>query len=96
MNLLTIIQINTCERCQQNNYKLQKASGVLHPIPVKLKIWCQVGMDLIGPMPETQRGNKYIVTLTDYFTKWAEAAPLADKTALGVAKFIYSVSATEN
>ena len=53
-------------------------------------------MDLIGPMPETQRGNKYIVTLTDYFTKWAEAAPLADKTALGVAKFIYSVSATEN
>ena len=58
-------------------------------------MWCQVGMDLIGPMPETPRGNKYVVTLTDYFTKWAEAAPLPDKTALGIAKFIYSVSATE-
>jgi len=53
-------------------------------------------MDLIGPMPETPRGNKFIVTLTDYFTKWAEAAPLPDKTALGVAKFIYSVSTMEN
>ena len=49
-------------------------------------------MDLIGPLPETPRGNKYIVILTDYFSKWAEAAPLQDKTALGVAKFIFSVS----
>ena len=48
-------------------------------------------MDLIGPLPTTPRGNKYIVTLTDYFSKWAEAAPLPDKTALGVATFIYSV-----
>ena len=54
-------------------------------------------MDLIGPLPETPRGNKYIVILTDYFSKWAEAAPLQDKTALedktalGVAKFIFSV-----
>lgn len=75
-----------------NNKKLQKSAGVLHPIAVQPKIWCQVGMDLIGPMPETPRGNKYIITLTDYFSKWAEAAPLPDKTAVGVANFIYSVS----
>ena len=49
-------------------------------------------MDLIGPLAETLQGNKYIVTLTDYFTKWAEAAPLKDKSALGVARFIFSVS----
>lgn len=49
-------------------------------------------MDLIGPLPKTSRGNKYIVTLTDYFSKWAEAAPLFNKTAEGIAKFMYSVS----
>ena len=49
-------------------------------------------MDLIGPLPETPRGNKYIATLTGYFSKWAEAAPFQNKSALGVAKFIYSVS----
>ena len=49
-------------------------------------------MDLNGPMNVTPRGNKYIITLTDYFSKWAEAAPLPDKSALGVANFIYSVS----
>ncbi len=34
----------------------------------RTKIWSQVGMDLIGPLPETPRGNQFIVTLTDYFT----------------------------
>ncbi len=47
-------------------------------------------LDLIGPLTETPRGNKYIVTITDYFSKWAEAGPLPDKSAKGIAKFIYS------
>ena len=85
-------QVESCDQCQRNNKKLQKASGVLHPVPVTSKIWHQVGMDLIDPLTETPRGNKYIITLTDYFSKWAEAAPLQDKTAIGVAQFIYSVS----
>lgn len=87
-----IAQVGTCDKCQRNNKKLKKPVGSLHPIPVTSKLWCQVGMDLVGPLPETPRGNKYIVTLTDYFSKWAEAAPLPDKTANGVASFIHSVS----
>ena len=49
-------------------------------------------MDLVGPLPETPRGHKYIMTLTDYYTKWAEAAALKDKTATSVADVLYSVS----
>ena len=66
------MQVESCERCQCNNKKLQKQAGFLHPIVVEPKIWHQVDMDLIGPLQETPRGNKYIVTLTDYFSKWAE------------------------
>ena len=85
------MQVGSCDKCQRNNKKLKKAAGGLHPIPVEPKLWHQVGMDFIGPMPETPRGNRYIITLTDYFSKWAEAAALPDKTANGVAKFIYSM-----
>ena len=49
-------------------------------------------MDLVGPLPETPRGHKYIMTVTDYYTKWAEAAALKDKTATSVADVLYSVS----
>ena len=34
----------------------------------------QVGIDLIGPLPLTENGNRYIVTLADYFLKWSVAA----------------------
>ena len=47
--------MNTCEKCQRNNHKLQKAFEVLHPIPVQPKVWHQVGMGIIGPTPETPR-----------------------------------------
>ncbi len=57
------------------------------------RLWAQVGMDLVSPLPLTPRRNRYIITLTDYFSKWAEAAALPDKSAHGVARFIYSVSA---
>ncbi|XP_064383396.1 uncharacterized protein LOC135332020 [Halichondria panicea] len=55
------------------------------------KIAMQVGIDLIGPLPITPNGSKYVVTLVDYFSKWAEAAPLPDKTAFGVAMFLYNL-----
>ncbi len=58
----------SCDHCQRQN-KLKKSVGTLHPIPVKSKLFYQMGMDLIGPLPET-------TTVTDYFSKWAEAAPL--------------------
>ena len=51
----------------------------------------QVGIDMIGLLPLTKKGNKYIVTLVDYFSKWPEAAPLPDKTAAGVALFLYEL-----
>ena len=33
--------------------------------------------------------NHYIVTLMDYFSKWPEAEPLKDKSAHGVASFLF-------
>ena len=74
------------DKCQKNNKKLKKATGSLHPIPVKYSI--NLGMDLIGPLPKSSMGNQYIVTVTDYFTKWGEANALLDKTAAGISKFL--------
>ena len=43
----------------------------------------------IGPLPTTNSGNKYILTMIDYFSKWPEAAPLPDKSAKGIAALLY-------
>ena len=41
----------------------------------------QVGIDLIGPLPTSSRGNRFIVTLGDYFSKWPEAEAIPNKSA---------------
>jgi len=48
----------------------------------------QIGVDLIGPLPKTGNANRYIVTVTDYYSKWAEAKALPSKHGAGVAQFL--------
>ena len=37
-------------------------------------------------IPKTKRGHSYIVVFMDYLTKWSEAFPVQDQTALTIAK----------
>ena len=43
-------------------------------------------MDLVGPLPVSDRRNRYILVCVDYFTRWPEAYALPDMTASTVAK----------
>ena len=43
-------------------------------------------MDITGPFPESPEGNRYILVVGDYFTKWMEAYALPDQEATTVAK----------
>ncbi|XP_022111409.1 protein NYNRIN-like [Acanthaster planci] len=46
----------------------------------------RVALDIVGPLPETAKRNKYILVVGDYLSKWMEAYPLADQTAEAVAE----------
>ncbi|GBM01908.1 Retrovirus-related Pol polyprotein from transposon 412 [Araneus ventricosus] len=43
-----------------------------------------MALDILGPFHVTTKGNRYVLVLMDYFTKWAEAIP--DQEALTVAE----------
>ena len=53
---------------------------MLQPIPVTDTL-NKIGIDLIE-LPMSQIGNRYCITLTDYFSKWVEAAPVPTKVAV--------------
>lgn len=46
----------------------------------------RVAVDVLGPLTETERGNRYILVLGDYFSKWTVAVPLPNQEAKMVAK----------
>lgn len=79
-----------CKECQRTNTrKFDKVKPELHPIKVQSP-WYHTGIDLIGPLLETSE-EKYILTLSDYCTKWAEAVALSSKEATGVASALLKV-----
>ena len=52
-----------------------------------------VCIDIVGPLPVTASGNKWILTMSDRFTRWPIAVPLADTTTAtgkrGLAKSLF-------
>ena len=63
----------------------------LHPIPVKSP-WYHIGIDFIGPTKTTSTmNNRYILTISDYCSKWVEAVALPSKCASGVASALFKV-----
>ena len=44
-----------------------------------------VAVDILGPFPESETGNPYILVATDYFTRWVEVYPTPNQEATTVA-----------
>ncbi|XP_068435303.1 uncharacterized protein zgc:153292 [Clinocottus analis] len=55
--------------------------------------WQWLGLDVRGPLPQTLNAHKYILTVTDYFSKWVEAVPMQSCLPSDVAKHVVDVIA---
>src|SRR5437868_4292966 len=78
--------VKTCDACQRRGQ--QGGKGYLNPIKIG-KPFDRIGIDFVGPLMKTKKGNKYILVATDYLTKWPEAKTLSEATAENVVEFIY-------
>ena len=75
----------TCDACaaRKPSPKQNKApmGHILSGAPME-----KICVDMLGPLPLTHQNNKYILVISDVFTKWTEAIPLPDQEALTVTK----------
>ncbi|KAG5280667.1 hypothetical protein AALO_G00062660 [Alosa alosa] len=78
-----------CDKCQ----KVGKPLTSVQPLQcIKVSaVWELVGIDLTGQLPKTKAGHEYIMTVTDYFSKWVEAYPLRNKSAAEVGRHLCSM-----
>ena len=72
--------IRQCNTCAALKKPIKAPRAPLGTIKVGAP-WDVVATDYLGPLPVTPRGNKYILVLSDYFTKYVEIIAVPDQTA---------------
>lgn len=74
----------TCPECQLAVGRTP-AKAPLIPIPVVDTPFERIGVDIVGPVERSQKGNRFILVVCDYATRYPEAYPLRDVTAKQIA-----------
>ena len=81
------LYVKSCSSCSQQKKSSRKPRAGLcnyhagNPLD-------RVHVDILGPFPVSNNGNRYVLMLVDQFTKWIEAYPIPDQTAETVARKI--------
>ncbi|CAF3535267.1 unnamed protein product [Rotaria sp. Silwood2] len=74
--------------CRKNKPSRRKLDGHLHPIEPPRGVWERLAMDYVGPVPESQSGNKYFLVLTDLFSKFVVTKAVSNNTSTTAARFL--------
>ena len=82
----------SCDICQKTFPKGKVSKVPLGEMPLIKTPFDRVAVDLVGPIaPVTEKGNRYILTLVDYLTRYPEAVPLNGIETERVAKALVSM-----
>jgi len=60
--------VQGCFKCQQNKVQHQRKAGELHPLEIPQGPWQEISIDIIRPLPKSNRMDA-IVVIVDWFMK---------------------------
>eukprot|EP00731_Ephydatia_muelleri_P024338 Em0016g609a len=79
-----------CNICQRTKPTAPKRAPLIN-IPVG-RPWQMVAVDILE-VPVSSNNNRYILVVQDYFTKWADARPIPDQTAVRITRELVHIFA---
>ena len=78
-----------CHRCQARRKDVHPKQNLLTPLPQCTALNQRVHMDLFGPLKTRYQGKKFVLCLTDAFTKYPVMLAIDNKEAATVTKAIF-------
>jgi transposase InsO family protein len=80
--------VSACDRCQKHKIA-GRLSVPVQPMGMPSAPWMQVSIDTVGPLHTTRNGNKYIICMVDYFTRYCEAQAVNEQSTHTVLQAVY-------
>ncbi|GBO34068.1 Retrovirus-related Pol polyprotein from transposon 17.6 [Araneus ventricosus] len=80
--------IGSCHSCVRRRGFCKNVNAPVQKIPTADYPFQKVAFDTIGPLVTSKHGNKYIIVISDYFTRYAEAYPLPNIQISNVARVL--------
>jgi len=77
--------VKQCESCSKHKVG-KNPTAPLGELPETSYPFELTSLDICGPYPETKRGNRYLLTFIDHFSRYPEAIPLPRQDAPTVAR----------
>ena len=73
-----------CPECQRSGGQREQRAPLM-PLPILGVPFERIAMDIVGPLPRSRAGHKYILVVCDYATRFPEAFPLTQIDAVHIA-----------
>ncbi|GBN66027.1 Retrovirus-related Pol polyprotein from transposon 412, partial [Araneus ventricosus] len=70
--------VRCCDPCQRIGHAGEKKKAPLKLVPIISEIFTKLNCDITGPLPESEKGNKYLFTVMCLASKYPDAIPLKD------------------
>ena len=80
----------SCPVCLQWNAS-KEPKPPLQPLPVITTPWTKVALDIVGPLPMTKEGFKYLLTLIDFGSRFPEAIPQKKVDAASICEALLKI-----
>ena len=77
--------VRQCDACARNRISLSRRTNPLGLFPANAPLE-SVAMDILGPLPKTRHGNRFLLVIADRYSKLTRTVPLRVTTALTVAQ----------
>jgi transposase InsO family protein len=84
------LHIQGCQRCQTRRVDNRPKPHLLTPLPQCSELNQRIHVDLYGPLKTSESGKKYVLVMTDAFSKYAEVIAVPNKEAPTVSLAIFN------
>jgi hypothetical protein len=80
--------VQSCPNCSARKTYFHHRQTPIRSLPYPSLPFEALGIDVLGPLPKTRRKNKYILVVTDYYTRWPMAFAMKNQRAATIATIL--------